>query len=43
MAAILEDGFGSVLETATHGEARSGAVVAMPEHAPLRAVAGGRG
>lgn len=43
MSAILEDGFGNVLETASRGEQGSNAVRATPISAPLRAVADGRG
>ncbi len=43
MSAILEDGFGNILETAMCGQARSGAVLAMPASPPLQAIAGTRG
>jgi integrase len=43
MAAILEDGFGNVLETATHGGGRSDAVSGPADFAPVRAITPGRG
>jgi hypothetical protein len=43
MAAILEYGFGNVLETVTRREARSDAVTALPEVAWARLIADQRG